>query len=281
MYNLRYHIASLVSVFLALALGLVLGGLIVQRGTFTSQGRALVEGLQKEFTDLRADNKALTSENEQLDALSAAFVGEWSADRLAGHTIIIVTNAGRSPGLAAARQAIESAGGSAAVVTLLSPGLGLDDDASRARVASLAADAERPLESISTSLAAEWFGPADGRPLTEALVEAGAITVAGLDDGSQASGLVDIAAFGGKADAAGLELAVAAKESLTAAVAAEPAGADTGVAVAGAGRGLAAFDTLGNEVGRYTLVELIQNPSSGYYGTASGTDALFPPVTLP
>ena len=43
MYNIRYHIASLVAVFLALALGLVLGGLVVQQGTFSKQQKALVE----------------------------------------------------------------------------------------------------------------------------------------------------------------------------------------------------------------------------------------------
>ena len=31
MYNLRYHIASLAGVFLALALGLILGGLVVSQ----------------------------------------------------------------------------------------------------------------------------------------------------------------------------------------------------------------------------------------------------------
>ena len=32
MYNLRYHIASLVAVFLALAVGLLLGTVVVERG---------------------------------------------------------------------------------------------------------------------------------------------------------------------------------------------------------------------------------------------------------
>ena len=48
MYNVRYHIASLVSVFLALALGLVLGGLIVDKTPATSQS-SLVTGLKQEF----------------------------------------------------------------------------------------------------------------------------------------------------------------------------------------------------------------------------------------
>ena len=49
MYNIRYHIASLVAVFLALALGLVLGGLVVRQGGFDKQQkrhrRGTAEGL--------------------------------------------------------------------------------------------------------------------------------------------------------------------------------------------------------------------------------------------
>ena len=55
MYNIRYHIASLASVFLALALGLVLGGLIVDKTPSSAQS-VLVTGLKQEFEILRVDN---------------------------------------------------------------------------------------------------------------------------------------------------------------------------------------------------------------------------------
>ncbi|HSK47972.1 MAG TPA: copper transporter [Coriobacteriia bacterium] len=281
MYNLRYHIASLVSVFLALALGLVLGGLIVQRGTFATQSTALVEGLRNEFSDLREDNRTLTTQNENLDAFSGDFVDAWSQDRLTGRTFLIVGNGGRTEGIAAARGAIEGAGGSAAVVTILSPGLGLDDAETRAEVTSLAPDAAMPLESIAAALAAEWFGPGGDRTLTNALTEAGIISVSDLPEATQAAGLVDLAAVEGEPDDAGLQLAIAAKEALTPSVAAQTPVIDTGVAAAAAGEDVAAFDTLGTEIGRYTLVTLLGEPSTGYYGTAQAADALFPPIVIP
>ena len=61
MYNLRYHIASLVAVFLALAIGIVLGGLVVRQGVFDTQQRALVSSLQSEFNSIKKQNTALKS----------------------------------------------------------------------------------------------------------------------------------------------------------------------------------------------------------------------------
>lgn len=278
MYNLRYHIASLVSVFLALALGLVLGGLVVQRGTFSAQPAAMVDALRKEFSDLRDENGNLTTENEQLVALTGEMVDAWATDRLTGRTIVIVTNSGRADGLAAAQAAIEDAGGTAAVATILAPQLGLEVEETSSRIASLAPDPERPLESIAASLAAEWFGPPDKRVLTEELIAEGVLGVSGLEDDIQAAGLVDIAVAGDQPDAAGLALAVATKEALSPSVAAETPTSNTGVAAAGAEREVAAFDTLGSEVGRYTLITLLSELSTGYYGTAATADALFPPL---
>ncbi len=173
MYNLRYHIASLVSVFLALALGLVLGGLIVERSGVSKQPKAIVESLRKEFADLRDENTTLTDENEQLASLSGGFVDVWSEGRLAERSIVVVSNAGRGDGLSAARQAIVEAGGRAVVVTLLKPRFGLDDEELAASVTSLAPDPEQADQSLAAALAAEWYAPAQERPVTAALVDAG------------------------------------------------------------------------------------------------------------
>ena len=281
MYNLRYHIASLVAVFLALALGLILGGLIVEQSGIDTQPAALVESLRKEFSTLRTENAALESENDQLLALSTDFVDAWSTDKLADRTIVVIANAGRESGLAPAREAIESGGAKVALVTMRAPGFGLDDETTRSQVESLAPDPERPLESITASLAAEWFQPTEERPLTTALVDAGIISVAGLDADTVASGVLDLAAPDGKGDSGGLALAAAAQEMGVTAVGGQTPDSDTGVAAAAAERGMSALDTLGNEVGRYTLVALFAGADRGYYGTAPGADALFPPVTLP
>jgi len=281
MYNLRYHIASLVSVFLALALGLVLGGLIVEQSGMDAQPEALIESLRKEFSTLRTENADLSAENDQLLALSTDFVDAWSADRLADRTVVMIANAGRESGPSSAKEAIESGGGKVALVTIRTAGLGLNDEATRAEITSLAPDPERPLESISEGLAAEWFQPSEERPLTAALVDAGVIAVAGLEPDVVASGVLDLAAQEGKPDPAALQIASAAQEIGVTAVGGQTSEVDTGVAAAAAERGMSGFDTLGSIVGRYSLVALFSGAERGYFGTAPGADALYPPITLP
>lgn len=67
MINFRFHIASLIAVFLALALGVVMGSTVVQR--------AIVEGLRDQIDRVernanarRDENAALSTENDRLNA---------------------------------------------------------------------------------------------------------------------------------------------------------------------------------------------------------------------
>lgn len=285
MYNLRYHIASLVSVFLALSLGLVLGGLIVQKGSFSSQPQALVEGLRKEFADLRKENKQLAAGNANYEAFSGAAANDWVSGKLAKRTIYVVTNSGRNDGLSAATQAIEDAGGTAVVVTMKAARFGLNDDKLRSAVESLAAGAEKPEESIAASLAVEWTNATDARPVTEALVAADVISIEGLEETKDdtgadvipvAAGFVNIDAPGSKADSAGLALQTALAGHKVPTVGAQSAGTKWTLASAAADLDLPAIDTLGTDIGKYSLVALLHGAKTGYYGTAGRAVALFP-----
>lgn len=276
MYNLRYHIASLVGVFLALALGLVLGGLVVQSGGLESQQDALVEGLRKEFTSLRSENADLTEQNALLTAFSADMTDLWVTDRMKGQTVVVVVSGGRSDGLGATVAGIESAGGSAVVVTLNEPDLGLADEELRSGITSMTGDPAAVRESVVASLAAEWSTPLEDRPVTEALAEAGAIAVDGLTADVAGEGLVTIAARDKQPDETGLALASAFKDLGMPGIGAQTTTAGNGLAARAVESGLAAFDTLGTDVGRYTLVALFTGAESAYYGLADQAVAPFP-----
>jgi hypothetical protein len=56
---------------------------------------------------------------------------------------------------------------------------------------------------------------------------------------------------------------------------------DTGVAAAAAARRLSAFDTLGTNAGRFTLVALLTGGEQGYYSIDSNATAQFPPTPVP
>ncbi len=276
MYNLRYHIASLVGVFLALALGLVLGGLVVQSGGLESQQDALVEGLRKEFTSLRSENADLTEQNDLLSAFSADMTDLWVEDRMKGETVVVVVSGGRSDGLGATVAGIESAGGAAVVVTLNEQDLGLADEELRSSITSTTGDLVAVQESVVASLAAEWSEPRADRPVTEALTEADVIAIDGLTAEVAGQGLVTIAAREKQPDAAGLALAGAFTDLGLPGIGAQTTTAGNGLAARAVENGLAAFDTLGTDVGRYTLVALFSGAESAYYGLADQAVALFP-----
>ncbi|TLM98699.1 MAG: hypothetical protein FDZ75_01770 [Actinobacteria bacterium] len=277
MYNARYHIASLVAVFLALSLGLVLGGLVVRTGTVGRQQAALVEGLRKEFSDLRTENDDLKSNNELLGSYSKAMTDSWSAERLSGKTYVVLASTGRTDGLKAVRAAIGVAGGKAAVVTILKPGLGLDDGAVRSQVASYAGGDGAGIEDrISAALVREWSTPAGARPVTSALTSAGVLTIDGLDASVAASGIVDIAATDGDADPEGVALVKSAAALSLPGIGAELLGKASGVAAACAQAGGSGFDTLGTDVGRYTLIALLSGSEPGLYGVSDDATAAFP-----
>lgn len=279
MFNIRYHIASLVGVFLALALGLMLGGLVVQQGTVERQQSALVDGLRKEFAQIREDNQSLAKENEALGGFSDQMTDAWAAERLDGRTVVVVAAAGQDEDVRAVTRAIEGAGGSVVIATILEPGLAIDTADVRSALASAGAEPVE-LESVAASLAAELgFAPQE-RPLLKTLGEAGVLRVEGMGPGTAVTGLVDLAAFEGEADGAGIALALAF-DRIGAAVAVSPGDEDSDLARVADASDLAAIDHLDSPLGRYSLVALLTGASKGYYGTGERASARFPAIPAP
>jgi hypothetical protein len=115
MFDLRYHVASLAAVFLALLVGIVVGVGISDRGFLRGTERSLFE---KEISDLRRQVDGLkksrasdASERRAADSLLRATYPQLMADRLAGKRIAVVF-VGPVDGAVNddVRQAIEDAG---------------------------------------------------------------------------------------------------------------------------------------------------------------------------
>ena len=281
MYNLRYHIASLVGVFLALAIGLVLGGLVVGQGTLESQQASLVEGLRKEFATLRTENQMLSTQNDVLSEYSKMMTDSWVAGRLNGRSTVLLTNAGRSDGLKASTEAIRAAGGTVVTVTLGEDGLDLASSEIQSIVASATGEPAGSAEKTAAVLQAEWTSTGDVRPLSDALVEAGILDIEGLSSGTAASGIVDLAAPDAEPDEAALAIARSFADEGLPAVGGQTLLRDTGVAVASASAGMSALDTLGTDIGAYTLVALLSGATPGYYGQGEAATAAYPQLPQP
>lgn len=138
MIDFRYHLVSLISVFLALAVGIVLGAGPL-RENLGSQLTGQVEQLRTEKDGLRADNESLTSQNDEL----GAFISRTGPDLVSG------TLHGRSTAVVYDDDSVKSPADSVSSL--------LDE-----------AGADTP---VSVKLQGSLWDPSQGRSRAEALTE--------------------------------------------------------------------------------------------------------------
>ena len=89
MISLRYHIVSLVAVFLALALGIVVGSTVLQEGT-VSVLRATSQEVRQRSEENRTENLALKQEISRLQSFGTAVLPELVQGRLRGRSVVLL-----------------------------------------------------------------------------------------------------------------------------------------------------------------------------------------------
>lgn len=277
MYNLRYHIASLVGVFIALSVGLLLGTIVAERGTLDDQRDALINSLERDFDRLAEENARLAEENGAREDFVNDVVPALVGGVLEGKTVIVLANLGRTDGLGAVRDAVTVAGGTPLTVTVGKPGLGIGESEVDAALASVLPTATADVAaSVAASLAVEWTSTSADRPLTTLLE---ALDVIGFEEpaeGRAADAIVVVAAWPDGPDLAALDVAVGFADAGRPAVGAQALSMDSGIAAAALDRGLDAVDTMGIPEGAFALDWLLSGRASGYYGRGDGAEALYP-----
>jgi hypothetical protein len=283
MYNLRYHITSLVAIFLALTVGLLLGGVVVERGTLQGQKTTLVDSLKKSYEGLTADQRLLKAENEALAAFSDQAVPRVVSGALSGRTVVVMTDPASGDVVSEVTKAVREAGGRAAVVTFTSPGLGLSEPAvARAFASEVGSSGPAANEtSVAPMLVAEWTTTGGTRPLTAALVKSGAARVEGLTSDMAVDGAVSAAAWETKPDEAALRLAKAITGPDRYGAGVETTKRAAGLAAAAVGVGLSAVDDVDRPIGRVSLVWILAGKTAGHYGLGKAADAAFPSPLFP
>lgn len=101
MFDLRYHIASLMAVFLALGLGILVGITIVDDEALVNEQKYLIDRLEEDFRHLRGQNTLLRQEIAKqrqeaavLEEFARAALPYVIRDQLAGKRIAIVQSTG-------------------------------------------------------------------------------------------------------------------------------------------------------------------------------------------
>jgi copper transport outer membrane protein MctB len=108
--SLRYHIVSLVAVFLALSLGIVVGSTVLQEGT-VSVLRATSERVRQESERNSRENVALKQDIARLQTFGASVLPELVQNRLKGRPVVLVdTDKGDGGVRDGVRKVLEDAG---------------------------------------------------------------------------------------------------------------------------------------------------------------------------
>ncbi|PKW28312.1 copper transporter [Phycicoccus duodecadis] len=120
MIDFRYHIVSIVSIFLALAVGIVLGAGPLQ-GEIGSTLQNEIAGLRDDKAQLNTERDALQAKVEQRDAYLAAVSSRVLAGTLTERTVALVVLPGADAAASeAVTEAVDAAGGRIASTTSVS-----------------------------------------------------------------------------------------------------------------------------------------------------------------
>lgn len=141
MISFRFHLVSLVAVFLALGLGVLTGTTVLNRGIVARLQRQ-TDDLSSDLSGLRSDVARLRSESDVWSEFGEQLEPSLVAGRLAGVEAIMVTDDGTDDdSIAGVEGALEDAGASVVALLSVSDRMALATDAEREDLAGIVGEA--------------------------------------------------------------------------------------------------------------------------------------------
>lgn len=188
MISLRYHIVTIVAVFLALAVGLLAGSAFVEPG-LVEQLRGQTDDLRAQIGDLRGQLDRTRAEVSGLEAFAEGTLPYLTRDQLLGTEVVIVTIEGMDDALLTQTQAALSEAGAAVIAAMsVRPSLVSDDPDTQVELAGILGQtdaAPTDLPALAAGALAERLAPGDRRgvdpedDLLNALLSAGFLAPVG------------------------------------------------------------------------------------------------------
>lgn len=306
MINFRYHLVSLVAVFLALTIGIALGSTVVKESIVDSLNTR-IDDVRQEADNRKTENDALQRRNSQQDQ----WIGESGALAVAGRlrTRQALIVAERGVDADAVREVVDlaqRAGGVAPAIIWLEDKLRADTPARRddlrAALGITADDSAVRAAAVDLLVQRLHAGPANGADPLSALLDAGFVSVeAASTDGlesldsfpTSAAAIVAVVGRGVALDDPTFvrELATAcAQHDVPSVIAERDAGSDLAiyggratalapVRTSDLADSVATVDDLDHELGRVSTVLALAESFTGrpgHYGTGTGAAHPFP-----
>jgi hypothetical protein len=133
MIDIRYHVATIVAIFLALAVGILIGSTLIGSDVLVEQQKKMISQLETQFTSLKQRENQLMTENKFTTQVSR-YYEEYSQEvsppiiknRLRGYRLAVIITGGQgvSSGLV---NTLSLAGASINSTTVMLPALKLDN----------------------------------------------------------------------------------------------------------------------------------------------------------
>ena len=160
MYNFRYLLVTIVSIFVSLAIGLLLGAAIAGSDLVRDTSQDMLDSLMSRFDDINTTNLDLRRQLDDDNLLTTQFVNDWTDKRLDGRTIIIISSADEDDAATVEniRATVERAGGATVLVKVLKNNFGLDEVKLRTNMEKTAPPVQNEdyVQTIAHALADEW-----------------------------------------------------------------------------------------------------------------------------
>ena len=284
MFDLRYHVASLAAVFIALILGIVIGVGLAGSGV-TNEADLKVAREQRD--NYRADAQAYKEQRDQFRKSAGAFSRAYPAvmhDLLVGKRIALVFVGPVHGGIAGAVDSALTDAGTRPAIRTVSLKLPIDVEAIDNALAAQGPQVEQyigddKLTALGAALGSEFVRGGDTplwKALRSQLIEEGAGNARQRADGvvvvrSARPQAGDTARF-----LRGLYTGLASAD--VPAVGVEETGATPSAVSTFEDRGLSSVDDVDFDTGRAALALLLAGAPKGHYGVRDDADAILPPT---
>lgn len=137
MISFRYHLVSIVSVFLALALGVLVGTTVVNQGVIDDLSNRVNSSVER-AEEARKQVGDLQQQLETWGSFASAAEPLLVEGRLTGNDVVIVTQEGVDAGdLERVRRALQDAGGKVVAELVITRRMALTEEAARTELAEL------------------------------------------------------------------------------------------------------------------------------------------------
>lgn len=166
MISLRYHVITIVAVFLALAIGLLAGSAFVEP-ELVDQLRNQTQGLQEQLRDRTTQLSDARVDLDALDAFADAAMPYLTENALIGQSVVVVAQEGvEDDVIGETQRALQEAGATVVAVISARNELASEDPAARAGLAeavgATGATGEELLPSVASALAGRLADGAAG-----------------------------------------------------------------------------------------------------------------------